>query len=510
MKSIEVHNEQLKKLLSDYESELAANGYSEETRKEQACVLRRIQIHIEEHGLTDYDPSVGDAYYQEYLNTHENPGTCDVVKAIVRKFNTFYREGFVPPADRGAFYNASLKELMDSIEKELRAKGYQDPPVQFYRRLLRPVQHFMRKQGIEVYSPDVGRQYIKWYQENHDRVSDQVLRFITSCINRVNDIAEENGYIRQHAGKPGIKPPGIFKESAEGFLEDCRLSGNKSATLRIKEIAISQFLTECEADGCKSLKEITPSMVISICNRLGTKKYCPYVGHFLRFLALEGMTANDLSTFVPNTRFDNRPPSTYTVDEIASAEDAIGRDDRRGKRDYAIFLLASRLGIRAGDIVRLHKESLDFNNGIISFTQHKTHKAVSHPMLPEIREALKDHLACSGYNPDGYVFAGTLAPYGLLTNTTISNTITKYLEKASVDTTGKHHGPHSLRASMATSMVNDSVPYDAVRKALGHSDPNAIKHYAKNDLENLRRCALEVPAASGILLDYLGGEACHG
>ena len=80
---------------------------------------------------------------------------------------------------------------------------------------------------------------------------------------------------------------------------------------------------------------------------------------------------------------------------------------------------------------------------------------------------------------------------------------------ASVDTAGKHHGPHSLRASMATSMVNDSVPYDAVRKALGHSDPNAIKHYAKNDLENLRRCALDVPAASGILLDFLGREARH-
>ena len=130
-------------------------------------------------------------------------------------------------------------------------------------------------------------------------------------------------------------------------------------------------------------------------------------------------------------------------------------------------------------------------------------------MLPEIREALEAHLACSGYNPEGYVFAGTLAPYGLLTNTTISNIITKYLEMASVDTAGKHHGPHSLRASMATSMVNDSVPYDAVRKALGHSDPNAIKHYAKNDLENLRRCALDVPAASGILLDFLGREARH-
>ena len=509
MKSIVVQNEQLKKLLSDYDSELEAGDYSEETRKAHACILRRIQIHMDNYGLSEYDPSVGDAYYQDYLAAHENHGTCDVIKAVIKKFNTFYQEGFVPPAERGVFYNESLEKLMGCLEKALRDQGYKDPAIHFYRRLLRPVQHFMRKQGIEDYSPDVGKQYIKWYQDNHDRASDQVLRFITSCINRVDDVFTGNSYIRQHAAISGIKPPELFKEPAKDFLKDCRLSGNKPATLRIKEIAISQFLSGCESEGCASLEDITPSMVILICDRLGTKKYCPYVGHFLRFLALEGRTERDLSTFVPEVRFETKSPSTYTVDEINSAESAIGRDDHRGKRDYAIFLLASRLGIRAGDILRLHKDSLDFNNDIISFTQHKTHKAVSHPMLPEIREALEAHLACSGYNPEGYVFAGTLAPYGLLTNTTISNIITKYLEMASVDTAGKHHGPHSLRASMATSMVNDSVPYDAVRKALGHSDPNAIKHYAKNDLENLRRCALDVPAASGILLDFLGREARH-
>lgn len=509
MKSIVVHNEQLKKLLSDYDSELEAGDYSEETRKAHACILRRIQIHMDNYGLNEYNPSVGDAYYQDYLATHENHGTCDVIKAVIKKFNTFYQEGFVPPAERGAFYNESLKKLMGCLEKELRDQGYKDPSIHFYRRLLRPVQHFMRKQGINEYSPDVGKQYIKWYQENHGRASDQVLRFITSCINRVDDVFLGNSYIRQHAVIPGIKPPGLFKDPAEDFLEDCRLSGNKPATLRIKEIAISQFLSGCESEGCATLGDITPSMVIRICDRLGTKEYCPYVGHFLRFLASEGRTERDLSTFVPEVRFETKSPSTYTVDEINSAENAIGRDDRRGKRDYAIFLLASRLGIRAGDILRLHKDSLDFNNDIISFTQHKTHKAVSHTMLPEIREALESHLACSGYNPDGYVFSGTLAPYGLLTNTTISNIITKYLEMASVDTAGRHHGPHSLRASMATSMVNDSVPYDAVRKVLGHSDPNAIKHYAKNDLENLRRCALDVPAPSGILLDFLGKEVSH-
>lgn len=408
MKSIEVHNEQLRKLFVDYDNELAANGYSEGTRKEHACILRRIQVYMDNHSVSEYDLSIGNAYYQDYLKAHENHGTCDVVKAVVKKFNTFFQEGFVPPSERGAFYNESLKEIVGNLETELRTQGYRDPAIRFYRRLLRPVQHFMRKQGIKDYSPDVGRQYIEWYQENHDRTSEHIMKSITSCIRRVDDVFSGKGYIRQHAAISGIKPPEIFKEAAEGFLEDCRLSGNKPATLRIKEIAISQFLSGCESEGCSSLGDITPSMVICVCDRLGTKKYCPYVGHFLRFLSLDGHTERDLSTFVPGVRFETKPPSTYTIEEITSAEGTIRRDDCRGKRDYVIFLLASRLGIRAGDILRLHKDSLDFSNGIISFTQHKTHKAVSFPMLPEIREALEDHLASTGYNPDGYVFAGTL------------------------------------------------------------------------------------------------------
>lgn len=509
MKSIVIQNEQFQKLVSDYDTALEENGYSQETRIGHVRVLKRIWTFMDARNISGYAISVGESYYKEYQDAHKNPETCDVVKSIVKKFNVFFTEGFVPPSDKGAFYNPSLKILMDKLEKQLRENGYPDPAIHFYRRLLRPVQHYMRKMGIEEYSSDVGRDYIAWYCENHDRVSSQMVRFITSCINRVNDIYEGNGYVRLHPTNPGIKPSDLFKEEVARFLEECRLTGNKPATIRIKEIAVSQFSEVCVNEGCTDVSDITPSMVISACNRLGTKKYYPYVRHFLRYLALNGETENDLSTFVPEVRFDIKPPSTYTVDEISAAENIVSRDERRGKRDYAIFLLASRFGIRSGDILRMHRNSLDFNNGIISFTQHKTHKAVSHPMLPEIREALEDHIACSGYNPDGYVFYGTHAPYSLLTNTSVGNIITKYLEKASVDTTGKHHGPHSLRASMATSMVNDNVPYDAVRKALGHSDPNAIKHYAKNDLENLRRCALDVPPASGRLLEFLGEEASY-
>jgi len=59
----------------------------------------------------------------------------------------------------------------------------------------------------------------------------------------------------------------------------------------------------------------------------------------------------------------------------------------------------------------------------------------------------------------------------------------------------------------ASALVNDTIPYEAVRKILGHSDPNVIKHYAKLNVEMLRQCTIEVPEPSGKFKEFLqGGE----
>ena len=72
----------------------------------------------------------------------------------------------------------------------------------------------------------------------------------------------------------------------------------------------------------------------------------------------------------------------------------------------------------------------------------------------------------------------------------------------------RKHGAHSLRASLASSMVNEGIPYEAVRKTLGHSDLNSTKCYARLDLEQLRPYTLSPPEASGFFLEFLMGRRC--
>ena len=93
------------------------------------------------------------------------------------------------------------------------------------------------------------------------------------------------------------------------------------------------------------------------------------------------------------------------------------------------------------------------------------------------------------------------APYGRITTSIIRHATDRYFHKAGIDTSRKKHGPHTFRSSLASSMVNDGVSYETVRRILGHSDLNVIKHYAKGDIENLRLCALDPPRPKGIFAD---------
>ena len=79
--------------------------------------------------------------------------------------------------------------------------------------------------------------------------------------------------------------------------------------------------------------------------------------------------------------------------------------------------------------------------------------------------------------------------------------------KANIDTTGKKHGPHSLRSSLASAMVNSGMPYEIVQRQLGHTSDDSLNSYVKLDIEKLRFCALETLPATGNFKFWLEGSA---
>lgn len=172
-----------------------------------------------------------------------------------------------------------------------------------------------------------------------------------------------------------------------------------------------------------------------------------------------------------------------------------------------MLLLATRLGMRSGDITRLTFDEIDFEGNTIHLIQEKTLQPLELPLLPEIKDAIMNYIGNTRpkVNDECRIFLRQKAPYQGITTSAIRFAITKYFRKAGIHISDKKHGAHAFRSSLASSMVNDQVPYDVVRKVLGHTDPNAIKHYAKVDIERLREYSIEVPTPSGVFEAFLNG-----
>src|SRR3990170_5922846 len=88
------------------------------------------------------------------------------------------------------------------------------------------------------------------------------------------------------------------------------------------------------------------------------------VRSFLRFLTMRGILQKDLGAELPTIRVprDASIPSVWDHELIIKMLGAIDRSSAKGKRDYAILLLACRLGLRAGDIRTLKLDHLHWED----------------------------------------------------------------------------------------------------------------------------------------------------
>lgn len=395
----------------------------------------------------------------------------------------------------------SFNELMDGVLDQLRINGYIESTLTIYRRTYSRIRVFINRFDTDFYTPEIGAKFLA-----DTKVKKSTASAYACAIRRLNDFIESKPF-RSHHDCPHVQAPPEFTSILEEFLQECIDSGNKPATLQFKERTCGLFLDSLKKGGCTDLSCLDAGRVSRSLLTFSNKERYAVIRQFLRFLADKSITETDLSGIVPHYRRRKNLPTTYTPEEIARVESAVDTSTDTGKRNLAIIRLATRMGLRSGDIARLKLTEIDFCNGVINITQEKTGIPFSLQMPSDVFDTLTAHVKNDTRSSvDGYVFHCMVAPYGRISTSIIRHAINDSFATAKVDTSGKKHGPHAFRSSLASSMVNDGTPYEVVRRILGHSDPDVIKHYAKADIENLRMCSIDPPVPTGLFGSYLSGK----
>lgn len=398
-----------------------------------------------------------------------------------------------------------IETLTHGLLEQLELKFYGKDTLNNYRRILKKLVQYMQHNKILAYSSGIGNAFIEYYISIQE-ISVSFQKTINTVIGRLNDYSEGKKYAPQRKKLSGELPQG-YTVLLENYLSFCRENGNKTGTIKGKRRFCRDFLIFLMEWGCNDIKNVNSTQICKACLMFRNKDAWAVIRMFLKYLYKESVVEYDYSTLIPHYTRAFVIPTIYSEDEILRFENAIDQSSKIGIRDYAMLLLATRLGMRSGDIARLTFDEIDFERNSINLVQQKTLQPLKLPLLPEIKEAIMNYIknARPTVNDECHIFLRQNAPYQGVTTSVIRFAITKYFRKAGIDISDKKHGAHTFRSSLASSMVKDQVPYDVVRKVLGHTDPNAIKHYAKVDIERLREYAIAVPKPSGVFEAFLNG-----
>lgn len=217
----------------------------------------------------------------------------------------------------------------------------------------------------------------------------------------------------------------------------------------------------------------------------------------LPLLFADGITSSDLSLLCPSVHVPARAkiPSAFPPEDIQAILEAVDRESPQGKRDYAILLLAARLGLRVGDIRELRFENIRWNTAELRFIQSKTGNEIVLPLSDELGWAIIDYVKNGRPITDSKViFVRHIAPYDAFGHdNNLNSIVSKYFKAANIHVPqGKRHGMHVFRHSLASSMLANGTPLPVVSEVLGHSEMNTTAKYLKIAVEQLRNCALEV------------------
>jgi len=209
---------------------------------------------------------------------------------------------------------------------------------------------------------------------------------------------------------------------------------------------------------------------------------------YLRFLGSTGRCASGLEGAIPSApqwRL-SALPRYLPPDQVEQLIASCNITTLLGARDRAVLLLLARLGLRAGDIVNLRLDDIDWRAARLKVCG-KGHRETWLPLPQDAGDAVLEYLKKRPAVPLDRVFLCVQAPYrSLQSSAVVSSIVDHALCSAGIDDPPSR-GATLLRHSAATSMLRGGATLDAVSAMLRHRSLNMTVHYAKVDLPMLRR-----------------------
>ena len=402
-----------------------------------------------------------------------------------------------------------ILELTERCIKYFQKQCYTRNRITVYKSLWRNgIISYMSQKGIESYSPSVGAEFVSTCHF-HGTIRPQEREKIRSI--QVLDDMLKLGYIRKRCFTPVFHAlDGEVGAEMEKLITHLTNLRRSMVTIKDYRLYLSEFLMHLNERNVKHVPAITEKDILTFVSSHPTNKVniVSALRVLFRFWREEHIVDDRFEELFDTykTHKPERIPSYFTANEVMRIEQSVSRNSANGKRNYAMLLLASRLGLRASDIANLQFSDIDWDKNMITLTMQKTKKVIELPLLADVGNAIIDYLRHGRPKSDSQnVFLSGNAPYVTATKNMVCAAINGIILRSGVDTSGKHHGPHSLRHSLASAMLNGGSMMPVISESLGHRSTQTTLAYLKIDIRSLQKCALPVPEIADCFYMQRGG-----
>ncbi len=407
----------------------------------------------------------------------------------------------------GEFLQTKLYEQVEKAKMYLRERGYADKTIEGYSGVWHHLLRYADSENITTYTTKLLAQFAEKQYGIKDVFHPICSRekYYARFLLCLHDTSVNSPWTTKRSYKRKRQfTIRTFAEACDIFEAWLSRKSLKQTSIALKQQTIRDFFSFAEDHNIENISELSQTTVLKYLE----SKYLlskPRIDSIV--IALRGffqcpmvaeMIGKDLSVNLKgrkNSRY-HKLPSFYSIDELRCILVAIDRSTLEGKKDFAVILMAADTGMRISDIINLRFSNLKWDHQEIEIVQQKTGEFLRLAMTDTLKWALLDYIMNSRPKATAYdhVFLRSMAPFcPYVSAGHYYKRLNKYFRLAGVNTSGKHHGMHALRHSLAARLLGDNIPITIISEVLGHRYANVTMQYVRIDIEKLRLAALEVP-----------------
>ena len=402
-----------------------------------------------------------------------------------------------------------LEELCQLVLDQLSKEGYTNWGITRHRRTYHALCKYADLKSIIAYSDELAQAFInEKYQTDMDAKRGQNTQFITQRITHLLKLRhfQKTGnihYCSKNGQKLKQKCPDRFKYIWSTYIEILETNDYADTTImraRFQSMKFLQYLSDNEVNDLNNVSYEIISRYLLL-HMKQSKNYLKAVTSclrsFFRFLFDGGITTIDYQQLVPTIHLSREAflPSSLETDEIVDIVDAVDTTTAIGKRDLALLLLASQMGIRTSDIKNLLLKDFNWKDRTLSIIQQKTGQMLHVPIPVGTGWAIINYMKYGRpTSDDDHLFVRHSPEGGAFSSRNkLQDTLHKYMRKANIEYPPKEHrGLHSLRSGYAKTLLKKGTPLPVISDLLGHTSTLATSHYLRIDMANLKQCAIDV------------------